>query len=164
MCASECKRSIPPGIIYVKAYLKKMLKLARHGKTGGKYEMGLFFRALADGPRLRLLNLMGSDEVCVCYFVEVFGTNQPKVPRHLAYLRRAAVVKTRRDWKWFSTAWPSPRTLTPRGCMARCARGWRKTARCGVTASASRGRAARRSSPSASRARREKESGFLHTG
>lgn len=58
------------------------------------------FRALADRTRLRLLNLMGDDEVCVCYFVEVLRTNQPKISRHLAYLRRAGVVGARREGKW----------------------------------------------------------------
>ena len=63
-------------------------------------QMELLFKALADRTRLRLLNLMGEDEVCVCYFVEVLGTNQPKISRHLAYLRRAGVVNARRDGKW----------------------------------------------------------------
>ncbi|MGB8507572.1 MAG: metalloregulator ArsR/SmtB family transcription factor [Pyrinomonadaceae bacterium] len=62
--------------------------------------MELLFKALADRTRLRLLNLMGDDEVCVCYFVEVLGTNQPKISRHLAYLRRAGVVAARREGKW----------------------------------------------------------------
>src|ERR1051326_2493173 len=60
----------------------------------------LFFRALADYTRLRLINLMGDDEVCVCFFVEVLKTNQPKISRHLAYLRRAGVVSARREGKW----------------------------------------------------------------
>jgi ArsR family transcriptional regulator len=59
-----------------------------------------FFRALADRTRLRLLNLMGTDEVCVCFFVEVLKTNQPKISRHLAYLRRAGIVGARRDGPW----------------------------------------------------------------
>ena len=63
-------------------------------------QMELLFKALADRTLLRLLNLMGTDEVCVCYFVEVLGTNQPKISRHLAYLRRAGVVAARRDGKW----------------------------------------------------------------
>jgi ArsR family transcriptional regulator, arsenate/arsenite/antimonite-responsive transcriptional repressor len=63
-------------------------------------DMELLFRALADRTRLRLLNLMGDDEVCVCYFVEVLKTNQPKISRHLAYLRRAGIVRARRDGKW----------------------------------------------------------------
>lgn len=60
----------------------------------------LFFKALADATRLRLLNLMGTDEVCVCFFVEVLKTNQPKISRHLAYLRRAGIVSARRDGQW----------------------------------------------------------------
>ncbi|HLM57323.1 MAG TPA: metalloregulator ArsR/SmtB family transcription factor [Pyrinomonadaceae bacterium] len=64
-------------------------------------QMELLFKALADRTRLRLLNLMaGAGEVCVCFFVEVLGTNQPKISRHLAYLRRAGVVAARREGKW----------------------------------------------------------------
>jgi len=60
----------------------------------------LLFKALADQTRLRLINLMGDDEVCVCFFVEVLKTNQPKISRHLAYLKRAGVVSARREGKW----------------------------------------------------------------
>jgi ArsR family transcriptional regulator len=63
-------------------------------------QMELLFKALADRTRLRLLNLMGADEVCVCFFVEVLRANQPKISRHLAYLRRAGVVSARREGKW----------------------------------------------------------------
>jgi ArsR family transcriptional regulator, arsenate/arsenite/antimonite-responsive transcriptional repressor len=58
------------------------------------------FRALADPTRLRLLNLVGGSEVCVCYLVEVLGLKQPKISRHLAYLRRAGLVAVRRQGKW----------------------------------------------------------------
>lgn len=58
------------------------------------------FRALADPTRLRLLNLIAGREVCVCYFVEILRLSQPKVSRHLAYLRRAGLVASRRDGKW----------------------------------------------------------------
>jgi ArsR family transcriptional regulator len=67
-------------------------------KSGAQME--LLFKALADRTRLRLLNLMAAGEVCVCFFVEVLGTNQPKISRHLAYLRRAGVVAARREGKW----------------------------------------------------------------
>jgi ArsR family transcriptional regulator len=70
------------------------------GKSAKKFDMELFFRALADRTRLRLLHLMGSDEVCVCFFVEILGAGQPKVSRHLAYLRRAGVVAARREGNW----------------------------------------------------------------
>jgi ArsR family transcriptional regulator len=58
------------------------------------------FAALADRTRLRLLNLIADREVCVCYLVEILGLSQPKISRHLAYLRRAGIVTARRDGKW----------------------------------------------------------------
>ena len=64
------------------------------------YDLVLLFAALADRTRLRLLNLMNGKEVCVCYFVEILGPSQPKISRHLAYLRRAGIVAARREGKW----------------------------------------------------------------
>ena len=64
------------------------------------FDKELFFRALADRTRLRLLNLIGNDEVCVCFFVEILKTNQPKISRHLAYLRRVGIVGVRREGQW----------------------------------------------------------------
>lgn len=63
-------------------------------------DMERFFVALSDRTRLRLLNLMEEDEVCVCFFVEILGEPQPKISRHLAYLRRAGIVEARREGKW----------------------------------------------------------------
>ena len=64
------------------------------------FDLALFFAALSDRTRLRLLNLMNGREVCVCYFVEILGQTQPKISRHLAYLRRAGIVEARREGKW----------------------------------------------------------------
>lgn len=58
------------------------------------------FRALADETRLRILHLIGDQEVCVCFFVEALGKGQPKISRHLAYLRRTGLVEARRDGRW----------------------------------------------------------------
>jgi ArsR family transcriptional regulator len=58
------------------------------------------FAALADRTRLRLLNLIAGREVCVCYLVEILRQGQPKISRHLAYLRKAGVVAARREGKW----------------------------------------------------------------
>ena len=58
------------------------------------------FQALGDQTRLRLLNLMVDGEVCVCFFVEVLDEPQPKISRHLAYLRGAGLVSARRVGKW----------------------------------------------------------------
>ena len=64
------------------------------------YDLALLFAALADRTRLRLLNLMNGREVCVCYFVAILRQSQPKISRHLAYLRRAGVAAARRESKW----------------------------------------------------------------
>lgn len=71
--------------------------------------MDQLFRALADRTRLRILNLLARGELCVCYFVALLDETQPKISRHLAYLRRAGVVRARREGKWvhYSLARPS---------------------------------------------------------
>ena len=58
------------------------------------------FKALADTTRLRILALLGSNEVCVCHIHDSLGLPQPTVSRHLAYLRRAGLVDTRREGVW----------------------------------------------------------------
>ena len=64
------------------------------------FDLVTLFAALAEPTRLRLLNLMDGREVCVCYFVEILKQGQPKISRHLAYLRKAGIVEARRDGKW----------------------------------------------------------------
>lgn len=58
------------------------------------------FRAFADPTRLRILNLLLEGEVCVCDLCSVLDEIQPKISRHLAYLRRAGLVDVRHDGKW----------------------------------------------------------------
>src|SRR5215207_9322927 len=69
------------------------------GKEKG-FDLELFFSALADKTRLRLLNLLRDGEICVCFFAGTLDTNNPKISRHLAYLKRAGLVESRRDGKW----------------------------------------------------------------
>src|SRR6187397_3227723 len=58
------------------------------------------FKALADKTRLRILALLGNNEVCVCHIHDSLGLPQPTVSRHLAYLRRVGLVDARRDGVW----------------------------------------------------------------
>lgn len=79
-----------------------------HRPSGGKHmqndhaisDLEVFFLALADKTRLRILNLMRNGEVSVNHFTTALNVSQPKVSRHLAYLRHAGLVETRRDGKW----------------------------------------------------------------
>jgi ArsR family transcriptional regulator, arsenate/arsenite/antimonite-responsive transcriptional repressor len=77
-------------------------------RANRKFDLETFFVALSDRNRLRLINLMGDDEVCVCFFVEILKMSQPKVSRHLAYLRRAGLVEARREGKWMHYRLTSP--------------------------------------------------------
>ena len=58
------------------------------------------FKALADMTRLRILRLLMAGEVCVCDIHETLRIPQAKASRHLAYLRRAGLVSTRREGLW----------------------------------------------------------------
>jgi ArsR family transcriptional regulator len=77
-------------------------------------ELESLFQALGDRTRLRLLNLMQGGEVCVCFFVEVLDEPQPKISRHLAYLRSAGLVTARRDAKWMQYSIAEPKSETAR--------------------------------------------------
>ncbi len=68
--------------------------------TPSAQSLAPIFAALADPTRLRLLHLMAGREVCVCYFAEALGESQPKISRHLAYLRRMGIAAARREGKW----------------------------------------------------------------
>ena len=71
---------------------------ARHTEAVDQLET--VFKALADRTRLRILALLGNNEVCVCHIHDSLGLPQPTVSRHLAYLRRTGLVDARRDGVW----------------------------------------------------------------
>jgi ArsR family transcriptional regulator len=59
------------------------------------------FNALADPTRLRAIMLIRSEgEVCVCELTHALRESQPKISRHLAYLRDARVVRAQREGTW----------------------------------------------------------------
>ncbi len=60
-----------------------------------------FFQALSDETRLRITMLLAAEaELSVCELVFSLSLSQPKVSRHLAYLRDAGVVSMRRQAQW----------------------------------------------------------------
>jgi ArsR family transcriptional regulator len=63
-------------------------------------ELEDLFKALADKTRLRILALLGNNEVCVCHIHDSLGVPQPTVSRHLAYLRKSGLVAARREGVW----------------------------------------------------------------
>ena len=65
-----------------------------------KSRVDVMFRAFSDRTRLRILHLLQAGELCVCDLVRVIGAPQPKVSRHLGYLRKAGLVTSRKDGLW----------------------------------------------------------------
>ena len=89
----------------------------------------LVFRAFSDRTRLRILNLLqaggggGDDETCVCELVRIIDAPQPKISRHLAYLRRAGLVKARKEGLWMHYRLAAPASDLHRSllhCLATC--------------------------------------------
>ena len=60
------------------------------------HKINKLFRASSDQTRLRILNLLSQGKLCVCEIMRILELPQPKISRHLAYLRKANLVKTRR--------------------------------------------------------------------
>ncbi len=58
------------------------------------------FKALADPTRVRILGLLSAGEICVCHIHDSLRLPQPLVSRHLAYLRKAGLVETRKEGLW----------------------------------------------------------------
>jgi ArsR family transcriptional regulator len=61
----------------------------------------LYFRALADVTRLRILRLLTLEgELCVCELTHSLGEIQPKISRHLSLLKEAQLVLDERRGQW----------------------------------------------------------------
>jgi ArsR family transcriptional regulator len=83
----------------------------------------VMFRAFSDRTRLRILNLLRGGETCVCDLQGVLRVPQPKVSRHLAYLRRAGLVTVRKQGLWsYYTLAPARNAFHGRllDCLACC--------------------------------------------
>jgi ArsR family transcriptional regulator len=83
----------------------------------------LMFRAFADRNRLRILRLLQDGEMCVGDIVTILQVPQPRVSRHLAYLRKAGMVVARKagQWNFYSLA-PAQNEfqVTLLDCLGKC--------------------------------------------
>jgi ArsR family transcriptional regulator len=83
------------------------------------------YRCLCDQTRLRILNLLGGGELCVCHIQEILGEPQVKVSKHLAYLRANGLVVARRKANWMAYSLPvrpSGELAANLACLQDCAR------------------------------------------
>ncbi len=56
-------------------------------------------KALSEESRVRIVMLLGKQELSVCELMGVLRISQPLVSRHLSILKEAGLVKSRRDGK-----------------------------------------------------------------
>ncbi len=57
-------------------------------------------KATADENRLRSLNLLRHQELCLCQIVEVLGLASSSVSRHMSILHQARLVESRKEGRW----------------------------------------------------------------
>jgi len=80
-----------------KSSYMRILTCAWMNSTGQYVEL---FKALSDETRLNLIVLLYRRELCVCQIEAALGISQTKASRHLAILRRAGLLKARREGLW----------------------------------------------------------------
>ena len=69
-------------------------------RRDGSLQLDVMFRAVCDRTRVRILNVLRNDELCVGDIVQIIQVPQPRASRHLAYLKKAGLVLARRDGLW----------------------------------------------------------------
>ena len=67
-------------------------------KTSDKTISG--FHALSEPIRIQVLELLRSQELCVCELCEYLGVTQSKLSFHLKTLKEAGLVQTRQEGRW----------------------------------------------------------------
>ena len=58
------------------------------------------FKALGDENRLKILNIIGSQEVCACKLLEFLDIGQPTLSHHMKILCDCGLVNSRKEGKW----------------------------------------------------------------
>jgi DNA-binding transcriptional ArsR family regulator len=72
-------------------------------------EMEAFFSSLGDVTRLKILKLIGDEELCSCEVMAALELTQPTTSHHLGILERAGVLSSRRNGKWVFYQISSPK-------------------------------------------------------
>lgn len=93
----RCEQEAPLTKIFGQLYSHTRMQLITKVKT---HSVDKMFKAFSDRTRLRILHMLRNGEVCVCDLTRVLNVPQPKVSRHLSYLRKAGLVRVRKDGLW----------------------------------------------------------------
>ena len=107
----------------ISEYQSSVFDMAKTTQTEALGSIDLMFRAFSDRTRLRILHILLGGELCVGDIVDILQAPQPRISRHLAYLRKANLVMARKSglWSHYSLApakTPFHRKLLE--CLAKC--------------------------------------------
>lgn len=61
--------------------------------------LALFFKIFADATRIKILSALDKSEMCVCDLAASLNMTKSAISHQLALLKRASLVKSRRDGK-----------------------------------------------------------------
>ena len=62
-------------------------------------------KALGDETRMRILALLENQELCACQIIEMFELANSTISRHLAVLKQAGLVQSRKSGRWIYFSW-----------------------------------------------------------
>lgn len=92
------------------------LKSRIDGDEGDFREMEAVFSALGDTTRLKMLKVIGDEELCSCEVMAALELTQPTTSHHLGILERAGLLSSRREGKWvFYRSTKSGKSLISKG-------------------------------------------------
>jgi len=100
-----------------------VVDMAKIRQIDERGSIDLMFRAFSDRTRLRILNVLQDGELCVGDIVEILLAPQPRISRHLAYLRKASLVRVRKSGLWSHYSLAPAKTAFHRKlleCLAKC--------------------------------------------
>jgi len=63
-------------------------------------KMAVYFKALSETTRLKIVITLLKGEQCVCKIIDEMQLSQPAVSHHMKVLKQAGLVKARREGKW----------------------------------------------------------------
>lgn len=77
------------------------------------------FSGLSDLTRLKILELIGEEELCGCEVMAALDLTQPTTSHHLGILERSGLISSRREGKWvfYRLASPKVRSLLRKGLV-----------------------------------------------
>ncbi len=58
------------------------------------------FKGMADETRLKILDMLSSEELCACKILEAFEITQPTLSYHMKILTDCGLVNARREGAW----------------------------------------------------------------